>query len=412
MSKKVIIITSIIFTLLIVGLLVVAYLVLREGEKTPLEALRDALPFGGPSEEIITIRPPVDVSIPDEEFEFDELGNIIIPLLRQLTSLPIAGATSLTDEDGAVKVRYVDRASGNVHEIAAAGVKRTRLTNTTIPAVMKVFWSSDGQSLILQYLDDISTIKSFSAQIITEAEGEFGKLEGLFLEDNIKEVTVSPDGEQVFYLTEFGESIIGITADFDGSNKKQIFEHPLKQWLVEWLGSDNFSFTTKPSFATEGSTFLFNKNVGSLNRTTGGLRGLTVLYSPNLIDVIIAENIKEQFRTRLFNRDTNDITLFPLTVLPEKCLWSTEDTVVVYCGAPEAFPRGDYPDGWYKGEFSFTDDLWRINIETREVSFLVSPQDFSGVEIDVINLFLSSDEDYLFFTNKKDGTLWSLRLSE
>jgi len=31
-------------------------------------------------------------------------------------------------------------------------------------------------------------------------------------------------------------------------------------------------------------------------------------------------------------------------------------------------------------------------------------------EFDAINLFLSKNENYLFFQNKKDGTLWSIKL--
>jgi len=33
------------------------------------------------------------------------------------------------------------------------------------------------------------------------------------------------------------------------------------------------------------------------------------------------------------------------------------------------------------------------------------------VSIDAINLFLDNEEDMLFFTNKKDSTLWSLNLN-
>lgn len=411
MSKKVITITSVIFALLIVGLLITAYLILREGEKTPLEVLRGALPFGRPTEELVNIKPPIDVSIPTDELKFDDEGNPIVPLLRQLTSLPISGATSLTDEGGVVKVRYVDQASGNIHEVTAADVKRERLTNTTIPTIYEAIFNYNGQSLIFRYLDDEMNIKSFRATIIPGEDG-VAKLDGSFLIDNIKEITTSPNNKKIFYLTEFEDRVIGITENFDGSGKEQIFEHSLKQWLVEWQQDNTFIFTTKPSVLVPGYSFLFTEKEGVLKRVVGGLLGLTTQYSSTLNNVIITYNDAAGLQTRLYKRGAETIEPFPLTVLPEKCLWSTEDTVIVYCGAPETFPQGDYPDGWYKGEFSFADNLWRINIETGEVSFLVSPQDFSGVEIDVINLFLSGNEDYLFFTNKKDGTLWGLRLFE
>ena len=31
---------------------------------------------------------------------------------------------------------------------------------------------------------------------------------------------------------------------------------------------------------------------------------------------------------------------------------------------------------------------------------------------DIMNIFISDDENYLIFTNKNDGTLWSLKLKK
>ena len=65
---------------------------------------------------------------------------------------------------------------------------------------------------------------------------------------------------------------------------------------------------------------------------------------------------------------------------------------------------------WYQGITSFSDSVWMIDIETQTVKVLADPVNIAGEEIDLIKPVLSQDENYLFFINKKDSSLWSLRL--
>ena len=72
---------------------------------------------------------------------------------------------------------------------------------------------------------------------------------------------------------------------------------------------------------------------------------------------------------------------------------------------PDNFPQGDYPDDWYQGLISFKDSIWQKNFSTGETNILINE-----TNADVINPFLTKDENYLIFTNKTDNTLWSLKL--
>ena len=63
------------------------------------------------------------------------------------------------------------------------------------------------------------------------------------------------------------------------------------------------------------------------------------------------------------------------------------------------------------GEISFSDEIWRINLENGSTTKIINPTNvISGGEMDAIKLSLDENEDYLFFVNKKDSYLWKLDL--
>ena len=70
-----------------------------------------------------------------------------------------------------------------------------------------------------------------------------------------------------------------------------------------------------------------------------------------------------------------------------------------------------------QGKVQFSDNLWKTDFDTGRISivyqFDIETNIFLGQEsvgIDIINPFLDELEEYIFFTNKQDGSLWSLKL--
>ena len=66
------------------------------------------------------------------------------------------------------------------------------------------------------------------------------------------------------------------------------------------------------------------------------------------------------------------------------------------------------PDEWYKGAVSFSDAIVEIDAATSQTKTLLENE----ADVDLISPFVSPDGKYLFFQNKKDGTLWRLMLKE
>jgi hypothetical protein len=105
-----------------------------------------------------------------------------------------------------------------------------------------------------------------------------------------------------------------------------------------------------------------------------------------------------------FNKETSGATNLGIGTLPEKCeIYSVS---VSYCFVPNFIPSGAYPDDWYKGQISFNDSLWRIDLNNRVVNKVADISQVAGYSVDGISPVISGDNEDLLFINKKDLSLW------
>jgi len=354
-----------------------------------------------------------------------------IPLLRHITTLPIAGATAYDRVVGtttqvltkgskpkAVNVygtflRYIDRATGQMYETATGTLSINRITNTTFPSVYTAIFDSTGSSTVMQ------RILNTDGETITTYYGHAGQMSGSSTEvslatnvisNSISFFAPSPTKDSIFSLVNAGNGAQGILSKYDGSNKKVLWSSPLREWLVSWPNANQILLTTKPSAGVVGYSYLLNPTTGSATRFAGYIFGLTVNASPDTTKALISQSINGGFSNGLYTAATRAITPFYLNTLPEKCVWSSKSNSILYCAVPSKIPTATYPDDWYKGLVSFSDSIWKINLDTGAANRLAVLPDLAKHDIDAINLTLDSTEDYLLFTDKNDLSLWGLKL--
>lgn len=419
MSRKIFITIIIIFSIIVIGLFGGAYLISRDSGMTTgetIETLSDFLPFGRAPEP----SPFERERQTGESREGDLLGSeegvgeeVPAGRLRQITRTAASKAQPLArenGEEGELVMRYMKSTTGHIFDFSVREGRSMRLTNTTIPGVEEVFWGKGGKSLIARYADEEGVVKTFSASIVSPAEnGSVSMLKGTFLPDNIDEVAVSPDREEIFYLSEFQGQTLGTIALFDGSERRQILS-TFGSWRATWPSDNELVLFTKPSEEVEGHVYTLNARNGAFRKVIGDIPGLTALPSSNGKHILLTASSEEGVATSLLNIEEESGGAFLLTTFPEKCAWSTLNPAIVYCAVPETVSSGDYPDAWYQGRVSFSDTLWKFDTETQRAEFLASPVKATQEEIDAINLALDENENYLSFTNKKDSTIWLLEL--
>jgi hypothetical protein len=264
----------------------------------------------------------------------------------------------------------------------------------------------------MRYLKaDGETIETFFGNLPKEVLGADtivnNTVSGTLLPDNTKDISVSPDASSMFYLFNSGNDMLGTTFNLTTSKKMQIFDSPFTEWISQWPDSKMITLTTKPSSSVPGYMYTMDQNGKNFINVLSNINGLTTLTSPSGKLILYGDG---SLNLSVYNTATNTSILLGIKTLPEKCVWGgTSD--VIYCAVPKSIPSGQYPDTWYQGEVSFSDQIWSVNIATGNTTMLVDPLTVNGGEdIDGIKLALDPSANYLFFVNKKDSYLWEFNL--
>lgn len=249
------------------------------------------------------------------------------------------------------------------------------------------------------------------------AEEAFEKMErkytvsGFFLTQGITEASMSPEGDKLFYLQKDTSGIVGIIQDLISNTKETIFESPFSEWLPIWNNESSIELTTKPSYLVDGFSYQLDPLTKRYFKSISERDGLTTLPSPDNRQLLVMEVVGDTTRLSIHGRSSNRTRPLSIQTLVEKCVW-TPDSRYIYCTVPNSMAYGnEYPDVWYQGIESYTDSLWKINVKTFEeevVSDFITEYD---VDLDIKEINIDLEEEYLYFIDKKTEELWSYRLN-
>jgi len=335
----------------------------------------------------------------------------VAPVFRQLWTEPVAGATFATDENEQTVVRFVERATGHVYEAYPTTTKITRLTNTTLPRIQEVLWTSH-DTLLMRYLrEDDDTIETFAAKVVvpeqaTTTVDTIGMLEGQFLPTDILHVTSA--NNTLFYLLKQGAGVRGVVSATDGSGAREVFSSTIRDWLPQWINNSTVALTTKASGDIPGHLFFLDTTSGAFESVLSNIMGLTTNASANA--VLYAE-LKGNIPL-LFSRNTTSgrIVALPVSTLPEKCTKGAVGSGVIYCATPKGFGGQALPDAWYQGVIHFNDEVWEIDTQTLSKERVLNPGQLGTGTFDLVDLLVDEAGENLLFRNKIDNTLWLYQL--
>lgn len=361
---------------------------------------------------------------PTGESDFTPGSSDLLPRLYELHKTAVAGTTFTETGSGAnlsISARYVDRSLGNIFDTPLSSYVETRIVNETRPGISEAFWTNNGKTVVMRYLEGedrdaiitrIINITETQATDTGDTSDSFFKTEEISLPDYISFTTTSGDNSnKIFYLENTGVSALGHLTSSKGGISK-IFESAITEWLPQFPNKNLITLTTKPSESVPGYMFFLNPTTKSLNKVLSGINGLTTLTNKDGKFVLYSESIGGLPELSVYDTIKKTSSQLSLKTLPEKCVWSSKESHIAYCAVPLNPQKTSYPDAWYQGRVSFSDELVRVDAKTNTSEPIMSPSTFTERTMDIINPTLSSNDSYILFMNKTSGTPWVYKLKD
>jgi len=299
-------------------------------------------------------------------------------------------------------VRYVSRSNGYVYEIKD-GESPLQVTNVYIPNIYETLFGENFNTALLRFLrPDQQTIATYAVPIPPEnPDGTRTQKEGVYLPENILQSVLSPNKTQIAYLTENANGATISLASPTNAKRTTLIQTPFREWLLSWPSAKTLYVQTKPSANVPGFLYKIDTTEKKLRRVLGDINGLTTSVSPSGTYILYSQRSPQGFVTQLHNTKTNTTRGLTLALLPEKCAWLQNEDLIC-AGAPTS-PIGDYPDAWYQGVVSFSDQLYQISTSTLIYETLYGNTEKS---YDMTNLYVDQSTRIVYFVDKQTGLLW------
>lgn len=344
-----------------------------------------------------------------------------IPSLRLLSDVPVGGYGILASSTTTI-TRWVDRGRGNVFEARGNTLEVTTISNTLVPRIYQSIWNKNLTAFIGSTIADeahksstlFAGLRAYSAKSASTTNGlevtPF-ELKGKNLPANIVTYAVSPKKDKLFMLINESGTGVGYVSTFEGASMTRIFETPATQFNVEWPEDNTITLTTKGSFDQDGFLYFVNPTTGKWKKVLGPIAGLSTRTSRDAKYVLASFPADEKTLLTSIYSVTSGASSDPaIRTLADKCVWGSFYKNMIYCGVPSQNIAAAYPDDWYRGYISPSDKIWQVNATTGEVRLISSLSDKANRIIDTFNLAVDDRDEFLFFMNKNDLSLWSLDL--
>lgn len=319
------------------------------------------------------------------------------PIVLKIYAEPVAGLVPYTTEEEAIRVRFVDKATGDILEYTYETKNTTRVVRETIPRVRNAVFTPNGKKVFRQYQDDNGALITVSTSLTNSGSG-------------IQSTTLPAGTISVAPLT--NEVVLALVRTDTGITLTQtqkertttLWSSALSGWDIAHA-ADAAVVYQYPSYDTPGILYTVQNN--GVQSVMQSIRGLIALPHPDNTMILFSRSGGGVTSLFTYTYATHSEQALPIRTFASKCVWSTLQKNTIFCAIPRSMPQRDVPDAWYRGETLLQDDWYVINTQTGERTLLYNTEEASTV-IDVEKPMLNASETALFFINKQDESLWML----
>lgn len=385
MNRRTILIVAVLLAVAIGGAL---WYFLPLGPRPPEgRSILDTLPIlGGRAPVGPRTPPPPPAPAPAEEH----------PIL-QVIDKDILGPT-LSADGGSLL--YIARENGHILSADLDGGNERSVVNLTVLEAFEAAWAPRRERVAMRYHEG-GAVKTFLNGVATATASRF-------LPPETAALDWSPDGRSVAYLLRRASDTALVIADAAGRSPRIAFTTPVPDFTLRWLNRNTILLVSKPSGLAPSLVLRFDVAAGRAAPILSGASGLILQPLPNGEEFVFSSSggrngeVRNLARYSLKDGQSKDLGILTLA---EKCVASA-DSRKLYCGVPKGALAAPQPDEWYQGRASFSDTIVEVDLAAGVTTTLMEGR----VDVDAVNLFAAPDGKYLFFQDKKTGTLWRVGL--
>ena len=324
-------------------------------------------------------------------------------------SLPVGTLIRLSNDNissiapiGTTSARYhknIPENLGHLFERRADGAdEEKRISNFTIPQVLRAIWAPNGKRAVIFYnLDD--QIKKLLIDYSTATP------KTNFLPDAVSDVAFSPDSKSMAFINDGGDTQNIFTATSDFKNQRKILDNNIPGLEIFWPNQNFVALKTKSSYAIRGFLYTVNIESGIFTKIAEGL-GLDAVWNKDGSGALYSRSDADgnMLNIKFLDVKTGVEKEFIVKTIAEKCAFLNTLKNVAYCGVPREKTLERMPDAWWQGKVGFQDDFVLLDTATGQSSvFVPTPTDITQPK-------LLLDDSFLLFRDKTSGNLWSLKL--
>ncbi len=303
---------------------------------------------------------------------------------------------------------YFSKKVGNIKQIAFSGPVRKTLavSRDNIQGIRNVQWSPNKEKVLYargsgQYLYDLK------------------RLEEKELKQGLDMAVWTNLGDRMvykFYNDIANDRTLNIS-DLDGKNWKILanLDNTFRHMEVRFVPQSNFiSYWNSPDAFAETSFNLVSLFHGWDKEIISGKFGADYLWSPDgnkiFSSFLTTDNANNgKMGIAVYDNYGKQLIKMSFPTLASKCAWSN-DSQYIYCAFITDIPEdATMPNDYYQKKFTVKDTFYKIDTKTGKKERIVELKDIDQ-EYDATNLFLSVDEIYLFFVNRRDDYLYRITL--
>lgn len=201
-------------------------------------------------------------------------------------------------------------------------------------------------------------------------------------------------------------------ADPDGSNWKKLTDLGTDDFFLSSVpGSSLVSFWPRPSAERSATIETMTISGDGRKSLSSPLYGADYLWSPTGEYALVSGSTEEtgkDFSLRLIN-STGTTKNLEVPTLLSKTTWS-KDGRTVYYALPGGLPENTLlPNDYFEKSLHSKDTFWKIDVPTGKKIRLIELKDATQT-FDSSDLFLSPQEDALYFTDRVTKRLYRIEL--